>query len=525
MVADRHPLAAPPLADLEAFPIPASETTIPLKLPVLGTFFASSCESGELSPMSFNRRLVLVGSDPRFGQTVQTHLHKSFLLTAPLLRVEDVANIVTRETDGVLLFLASEAADADKIEATIRELSLLSSAPQLAILESEAVPNPRRLDALTSRLAGRFHWPTQLRELNAWVRRAVTPGVPFSDPATETMPERMRRRLLALTPSLSPLAPQLEIAASHDVTVLIEGETGTGKTFLARLIHDCSSRASHRFLVVSCGALSGNLIASEFFGHVKGAFTGADVPKIGKFAAAGAGTLLLDEIDTLGLDHQTNLLRVIETGEYEPVGGNETQFSKARVIAATNWNLTDAVDRGTFRRDLYYRLQVITFHLPPLRARPQDIAPLVRGMIARFGTRFGKKIFSITPEAMRTLEEFAWPGNIRQLENAIQQAVLTCSGEVLTLTHLPAMVRTRSDGRAVESFRTIPSSLAQNRENTERATIIGALEKVGFSRTRASEILGVSRVTLYKKMKKYGLLSKPTGLADVFDLAGPRVGD
>ncbi len=475
--------------------------------------------------MSFARRLVIVGSDPRFGQTVQTHIHKSFLLTAPVVRTEDVANLATRDTDGVLLFLASDAADAERIETAVRELRLMTTAPQVAVLEAETSANSRRLDALAPHLAGRFSWPLQIRELNAWIRRAVTPGVPFVDPATETMPERLRRRLLALTPSLAPLAPQLEIAAQHDVTVLIEGETGTGKTFLAKLIHDCSGRANHRFLVVSCGALSGNLIASEFFGHVKGAFTGADAAKLGKFAAAGAGTLLLDEIDTLGLDQQANLLRVIETGEYEPVGGNETQLSKARIIAATNWNLADALDRGTFRRDLYYRLQVITFHLPPLRARPQDIGPLVRGMIARFGTRFGKAIFAIAPDALRCLEEFAWPGNIRQLENAIQQAVLTCTGELLTLHHLPPAVRTRADGRTVESYRSIPSSLAQNRETSERATIIGALEKVAFSRTRASELLGVSRVTLYKKMKKYGLLSKPVGLASVFDLAGPRVGD
>jgi len=476
--------------------------------------------------MSFARRLVLVGSDLRFAQTVQTHLHKSFLVTAPVVLAEDVAELVTRETDGVLLFLASEAADTERIANAVRELRLQAAAPRLAVLEQEGFARTRSLDALEPHLECRFAWPGQLRELNAWVRKAVTPGVPFTDPTAETMPQKLRRRLLAFTPSLAPLVPQLEIAAAHDVTVLIEGETGTGKTYLARLIHDCSARAAHRFLVVSCGALSGNLISSEFFGHVKGAFTGADVTKIGKFAAAGSGTILLDEIDTLGLDHQTNLLRVMETGEFEPVGGNETQSCKARIIAATNWNLADALDRGAFRQDLYYRLQVITFHLPPLRQRPQDIAPLVRGMVARFGSRFGKKIFAISPEALRTLEEFAWPGNIRQLENVVQQAVLTCPGDLLTLHHLPMSVRIDSDGRLPDVRPAVPSSLAQNRETTERAVIVSALEKVGFSRTRAAEILGVSRVTLYKKMKKYGLLSKPSGLAsDIYDLAGPRRDD
>jgi transcriptional regulator with PAS, ATPase and Fis domain len=312
----------------------------------------------------------------------------------------------------------------------------------------------------------------------------------------------------------------LTIAAAHDVTVLIEGETGTGKTFLAKLIHDSSSRRDHRFLVVACGTLSGNLIASEFFGHVKGAFTGADGSKVGKFAAAGEGTLLLDEIDALGLDHQANLLRVIETGEYEPVGGNETQNCRARIVAATNWNLADAVERGTFRRDLYYRLHVINFHLPALRHRPEDIGPLVRGMMARYSTKYGKKLFGLCPDALHALEAFPWPGNIRQLENVIQQAVLTATGPELKLHHLPSSIHTRTESNIIP----LPTSngysgtLKQTRETTERANILRALEKAGQSRTRAAQSLGVSRVTLYKKMKKYGLLPNPpgTGPANLF---------
>ena len=314
---------------------------------------------------------------------------------------------------------------------------------------------------------------------------------------------------MALTPSLAALAPQLDLAAAHDVTVLIEGETGTGKSHLAKLIHDSSARSQGRFLVVACGALSGNLIASEFFGHAKGAFTGADGPKVGKFAAAGQGTLLLDEIDTLALDQQANLLRVIETGEFEPVGSNETQKCQARIVAATNWNLIDAVERGTFRRDLYYRLHVVTFHLPPLRERAGDIGPLVRGMASKYAARFGKRLTGIDPAALRAAERYPWPGNIRQLENVVQQAVLTSRGESLTLADLPGLAK---QGGADHPAATA-SSLAQNRETTERAVIVQALEKVAFSRTRAAALLGVSRVTLYKKMKKYGLLSKPGGLA------------
>jgi transcriptional regulator with PAS, ATPase and Fis domain len=304
------------------------------------------------------------------------------------------------------------------------------------------------------------------------------------------------------------------------VTVLVEGETGTGKTFLAKLIHDSSARRAHRFLAVACGSLSGNLLAGELFGHVPGAFAGADTAKVGKVAAAGEGTLLLDEVDALGPDSQANLLRVLETGEFEPVGANETQVCRARLIAATNWNLADAVERGTFRRDLYYRLHVISLHLPPLRHRPEDVGPLVRGMVARYGTRFGKKLFGVCPEALRALEAFPWPGNIRQLENVVQQAVLTSAGNELKLHHLAPLVHARADvpTAPVAVPGGLGGTLKQSRESTERANILRALEKAGQSRTRAAQLLGVSRVTLYKKMKKYGLFARPNPpLAYPFD--------
>ena len=345
--------------------------------------------------MNLARRFLVVSSDHRLSQLVQTHIHKTFLLTAPVVRYDDLPGLLTRETDGLLLLLASDPDDAERIETAIREIKLQDLPPRIALFESQDFRPTRPLDAVLPYLDGRFVWPTQTKEFNGWVRKSLREGPPFVDPANESVGERIRRRLLTLTPSLAPMVEQLEIAAAHDVTVLVEGETGTGKTHLAKLIHESSSRSESKLHVVGCGAITGNLIASEFFGHEKGAFTGADSNKVGKFAAAGHGTILLDEIDTLGLEHQANLLRVIETGEFEPVGSNETQISHARVIAATNWNLADAVERGTFRRDLYYRLHVIAFHLPPLRDRPQDIGPLSRGMVGRYGTRFGKKIFGI----------------------------------------------------------------------------------------------------------------------------------
>jgi DNA-binding NtrC family response regulator len=478
--------------------------------------------------MAAPRRLLIVANDLRLTLAAQSHLQKAVGLNPQAVRYDEVPHLLTPETDGDLLLVAADPADGTTVETVVREARVLQSPARFAVLETEAVRAARSLDHLDPFLTGRWVWPHQVRELTGWGQRGLAPGVPFPDPAAESIAQKIRRRLINHTPSLTAMVDQLVIAAAHDVTVLIEGETGTGKTFLAKLIHDCSARKGERFLVVACGTLSGNLIASEFFGHVKGSFTGADTAKVGKFAAAGEGTILLDEIDTLGLEHQANLLRVIETGEFEPVGGNETQICRARIIAATNWNLADAVERGTFRRDLYYRLHVIRFHLPPLRHRPEDIGPLARGMVARYGTKYGKKLFGVSSDALRALESYPWPGNIRQLENAVQQAVLSSSGPELKSHHLPPLSPGPDDVPVVafQPANGYAGTLKQTRETTERANILRALEKSGQSRTRAAQLLGVSRVTLYKKMKKYGLFAPPPPpVTFPFDTLGNHVGN
>jgi transcriptional regulator with PAS, ATPase and Fis domain len=222
----------------------------------------------------------------------------------------------------------------------------------------------------------------------------------------------------------------------------------------------------------------------------------------------GRGTLLLDEIDTLPLEQQATLLRVIETGEFEPVGSVETQKCQARLIVASNIHLEEAVEEGTFRPDLYFRLNVMSFHLPPLRERAQDVAPLARGMAARFNRKFDKSLFSLSPQALAALESYSWPGNIRQLENAIQHGVLVSSGPELHLSDLPDAIREYVlQGRPA----TEPNghSLRHQRKSMEREAIYRALVSSGYNRSRAAKLLGISRVTLHKKMKKYDLTSLP----------------
>jgi transcriptional regulator with PAS, ATPase and Fis domain len=326
----------------------------------------------------------------------------------------------------------------------------------------------------------------------------------------ESVDEALDRYLSLQTPGLLPFAEQIAVAAKHDFPVILSGETGTGKTFLASVIHQHSPRRNHRFLAVPCGAIAGNLIESELFGHARGAFTGADRDRIGKFVAAGGGTLLLDEIDMLGLEQQATIVRVVETGEFEPVGSNETQKSLARLIVACNVDLQEAVGSGKFRPDLYYRLNAMSFHLPPLRSRVEDIAPLVRVMVARFGRRFKRDIHHVSTEAVACLESFPWPGNIRQLEHVVQQAVLVSTGRDLRLEDLPEAVREHAPINHNSIVRGLPMAPLQSKiDRAEREMIQTALEKHFNNRVRTAKFLGISRVALYKKLRKHNLMSSP----------------
>ncbi len=449
--------------------------------------------------MAPQRALALVGNDPSLIAAVRHHLQSALGHAIDVVPFEEARVLLGPENAGLLVLIAGSAEEAAAARALVQEIRLRDLTPRVLLLETEETAGAGWAD-LDPYVSNRLSWPEHGRGLVSWVRRHL-PNAGTLPPTTPAPRDEMARRLLGTTPSLAPLLDSLTLAAAHPVTVLIDGETGTGKTHLARLIHDFSSRRRERFVAVPCGALAANLVESEFFGHARGAFTGADAAKVGKFAAAGRGTILLDEIDALGLEQQANLLRVIETGEFEPVGSNDTQHSEARVIVATNWNLEQAVAQGYFRRDLYYRLNVLPFYLPPLRDRPEDIAPLARGLVARFAVKFDKSLFCIAGDVLATLATFAWPGNIRQLENVLQQAVLVCDGPELRTEHLPPLPAgdpTRRAGRP---------TLARDREASERCAIRRALEEAGHSRTRAAAALGVSRVTLYKKMKKYGFLN------------------
>lgn len=347
----------------------------------------------------------------------------------------------------------------------------------------------------------------------------TTASSPAIDDRPASVLSGVTRRFETNSPELQQMLADLEVAARHDVTILLIGETGAGKTFLSRLIHEVSPRKNDPFLPVACGALPNDLIESELFGHVKGSFTSAHADKEGKFVAARRGSILLDEIDVLGLEQQVKLLRVIETGEFEPVGSNQTQRCEARLIVASNLDLQPLVEQHRFRPDLYYRLNMLKFVIPPLRQRRMDIIPLAKKFIAQFAAKHGTPIHEIDTAMLQALLDYPWPGNVRELEHVIQRAVIYSRDGSIGREHLPSHILSGHAGPVndpsvilghhgpAETVVPSPKSLGGKIALTERDIIEQTLLKNSFSRTRSARELGISRVTLYNKMKRYGLMS------------------
>ncbi len=304
--------------------------------------------------------------------------------------------------------------------------------------------------------------------------------------------------ILGKSPIMLRLFELIENVAKSSAPVLILGESGTGKELVARAVHEASNRAEKPFIKVNCAALNENLLESELFGHTKGAFTGADQTRIGRFEAAHKGTIFLDEIGDIPLSTQVKLLRVLEEKEIERVGDHKPILVDVRIVTATNKKLEDLIEQGKFREDLFFRINVFPLQCPPLIERKEDIPLIVQNFIKQRSTQDNMNILGLTPEALEKLSAYHWPGNIRELRNIIEYALVLCPGEWIEAKHLPSHINTK--------FGSFSRNIISNDGNlSKQEELIRALQQTMGNQTKAGHLLGVSRITIWKRMKKYGI--------------------
>ena len=440
------------------------------------------------------RRAVVIDDDPLSREFLVEALRTSAYAVDEAATGEDGVDLVVRtEPDLVLTDLRLPGIDGIEVLRRCRE-----RLPELTVIVLTAFGtveraveamqygaedfllkpvSPEQLDIALGRLADRARLVKENRALKA--------SLPSDSDVFRDIVGKNRNFMDALH-----LA---ERVATSDATVLVRGESGTGKELVAGLLHRASTRRAGPFIRVNCAALTENLLTSELFGHEKGAFTGAHQRKEGRFELASGGTLFLDEIGEMPLEVQGRLLRVLETGDFERVGGTRTLKSDARIVAATNRDLEEAIEEGRFREDLYYRLNVVPVVLPALRERLDDVPALVQHLIEKFSKTHGSPARRVSNAAIDALRGADWPGNVRELANTIERACLIATGETLEPSDLtlPARRSSRESGTPVGT----------TLEEAERRLILGTLESTGWNRTQAARILGVTARTLSNKLK------------------------
>ncbi len=361
--------------------------------------------------------------------------------------------------------------------------------------------------AVEAMKAGAFHYiskPFNRDELKLTIKKALQ--LKELERENVTLREELKERtgldaIVANSPSMAEVLDLVVRVAPTETTVLILGESGTGKELIARAIHNNSPRVRGPFVAVNCAAIPETLLESELFGHVKGAFTGAIRDRIGKFEAAEGGTILLDEIGEMRPDLQVKILRVLEERMLERVGDNRLIRVDVRVLAATNRDLSKAIQAGEFREDLYYRLNVVPLQIPPLRERRSDVLPLAQHFLKRLGA---SAKLTIAPDAFRALESYDWPGNVRELENALERAMIFHRNDVISLADLPETIRAPKAKEAAP----LPVSLPEDGlslEGVEKELILRALQKHDWNQSRAARYLGITRHTLLYRMEKHNI--------------------
>ena len=471
-------------------------------------------------------QLLLVDDDPDLILAQLQHLFGAAQHRIDVARTgeEGVRRVAERAPDVVLLDL--RLPDLSGLDAYRRIRQIDARIPVLFITAATAAHH-----AIEAMKEGAYDFlikPLDTQHLRRVVAQALELSRLSREPAVvaESPPKEERGdAIIGCCPAMLEVFKAIGRVAASDVTVLITGESGTGKELVARAVYQHGARAKEPFLAINCAAIPENLLESELFGHEKGSFTGAERRRIGKFEQCSGGTLFLDEVGDMPLATQGKVLRLLQDQAFERVGGNETIQTDVRLIAATNRDLEDAAAQGKYRPELYYRLGVFTIHLPPLRERGDDLPMLVLHYVRRFNRELGRDVREVTPEAMDLLRNYPWPGNIRELQSVLKQALLRVNGPVVTAESLPAPLSAHaaqpraegiapvssSGGSPIESFlREWLQDCGEDRyqhvhRQLDHYLLPLVLQTTGGNQVRAAQLLGITRRTLRVKLRELGL--------------------
>ncbi|HEX4142147.1 MAG TPA: sigma-54 dependent transcriptional regulator [Pirellulales bacterium] len=450
-------------------------------------------------------RVLVVDNEPHHAQAVCESLQRvGYECTVATSGPEGVRRIEQDTFDVVITDLVMN--DVDGLAILAKAKQTLPDAEVILITGHGSIPSA--VDAMQQ---GAFNYllkPLDLAQLRAVVDRAS--GSLRLRRQNAELQSRLDERfgfegVIGTSAQMHDVIDRLKRISPTDATVLIQGATGTGKELVAQAIHQNSPRKNKPFVALNCAALSENILESELFGHVRGAFTDASTDRVGKFEYANGGTLFLDEVGDMPLATQIKLLRVLESGEITRVGSNETTSVNVRIVSATNRNLEDQIAAGTFRSDLYHRLKVVTINLPRLSERSQDVPLLIEHFLKLFSKRHHKTIKGVSAMARRRLLAFDWPGNVRQLRNVIESMVVVDADGVLDVDDMPDELGGTADVPATDTAGDLGTLVGNPLAEIERLFIAKTLEKAGGNRESAAEMLGIGQRTLYRKIKEYKL--------------------
>jgi DNA-binding NtrC family response regulator len=465
--------------------------------------------------MSRAIRVLVVDDDALLRKLVTEQLLRSDFDAAPAASGHEcLETLHDKDFDVVLLDITMP--DMSGLD-TLREIRKLDDPPEVVMLTGDT-SLATGIEAMRHGAYDYLTKPATLDEMEAVLRKAdekrrlVKQNASLRSVARPPSAPDDEIPVIHENPAMAAVVDQAETAARTDATILLTGESGTGKDVVARLIHSRSARAATPMITVNCGALPEALFESEFFGHERGAFTGASSLRRGLLEAADGSTLFLDEIGDLPQQMQVKFLHFLEQGRFRRVGSTRDQTADVRIIAATNRDLAAAVERKQFRADLFYRLNVVALHLPPLRQRPEDIPRLIDYFLDIYRKRFNRSRLRLSDDARQRLQSYAWPGNVRELRNCLERAAAISPGEIIEtdqVWELGGGSQSEKGGRLAASGSPAPSTL----EEIEREHILRVLDQSDGNRERAAAVLGISSRTLYRKIREYELRSNSAGLA------------